>query len=109
MCVLPDGRIVSDSRDLTLRVWDTATGSCERLLSLNDSDRHEFQQALDASYGMSNSAIVGGSSVSVTSSFSFVCESPITHSYITAAGLVFCFCDSGRLHVFRRISAAASC
>ena len=37
-CILPDGRIVSGSLDKTLRVWDAATGACERVLEGHSSD-----------------------------------------------------------------------
>ena len=33
VCALPDGRVVSASSDSTLRVWDVATGVCERVLT----------------------------------------------------------------------------
>jgi WD40 repeat protein len=32
VAVLPDGRVVSGSDDKSLRVWDTASGACERVL-----------------------------------------------------------------------------
>jgi WD40 repeat protein len=32
VAVLPDGRVMSGSRDMTLRVWDASSGACERVL-----------------------------------------------------------------------------
>ena len=32
MAVLPDGRIVSGSRDETLRIWNSTSGECEVVL-----------------------------------------------------------------------------
>ena len=32
MAVLPDGRVVSGSGDKTLRIWDSVTGECVKIL-----------------------------------------------------------------------------
>ena len=32
VAVLPDGRIVSSSRDKTVRIWNSDTGECVRVL-----------------------------------------------------------------------------
>jgi hypothetical protein len=36
--VLSDGRVVSGSDDLTLRVWLTSSGVCERIVQRTDAD-----------------------------------------------------------------------
>jgi WD40 repeat protein len=107
MCVLPDGRIVSGSYDNTLRVWNVFTGECERVL---DDDHRTIRRALDASTSISGSAapaVVRASSVALSSTDAFVCESPVKHAYVAPSGLVFAFCESGRLCVLDQVSAAS--
>ncbi len=105
--ILPDGRILSGSWDDTLRVWDAATGACERVISHDDSDRHLFQRLLKSQKSPSSTGAVKGPIITLSASLPFVCESKITHSLVTAAGLLFVFCASGRLHVLRQVSAAS--
>ena len=38
VAVLPDGRVVSWSRDMTLRMWDASSGVCERVVKSMDAD-----------------------------------------------------------------------
>ena len=109
VCAIPDGRILSGStRDDTLRVWDAATGVCE--FSRDYLGNHNFQEPLHASAGLMRSAetVTKGSSVKLFSTGWFVCDDKVVHCYIAPSGLVFVFCESGRLHVLRR-SFSASC
>ena len=87
-------------------MWDAATGACERVHWAGDPDHHMFQQALDTSEDVESVVIRNGSSVSLPVTDVFVCESKVSFTCVAASGIVFVFCDSGRLHALRLVSAA---
>ena len=65
--VLPDGRVVSGSWDNTLRVWDAASGACERVVQRTDADYASLNPVGRADHTAAASAISLGHSGAVLS------------------------------------------
>ena len=121
VCAMPDGRIVSSGGyDQMVHVWDATTGKCIHTVHYDDGGRlsrgrskqeNEYCSAcigtLNSSKSAASAAITVASTVSLSSTNAFVCESNIVRTCIAPSGLVFVFCRSGRLHVLRQVPIAS--